>query len=483
MEVGAVPAPTLPRFFVARSALYQAIGEFIPLYPVYALLFADSGLSTAQITSLLIIWSVVPVVLEVPSGALADLIPRRALLTCAALIRGAGFGLWVLAPGYASFAVGFVLWGSSGALESGTYESYVYDCLRHSGAQAGYRRVISNGRSGGLLLNLAATVLAAPLLAESGFVPGGCGQRGCLRDPGGARGHAPGRPARPENAEPDPRGWPGRSPRSSSAAESRRARPRRRARQRDEAGDAGFLTMLRAGLGEAIRVRAVRHALVLAVLLPVFGVLDEYFGLLARDMHTSTDAVPLLVSSTVAAQAIGAFAARRCPPRWVAPAVVAAAVCVGGGALLRIPVGFVGVAIGYGLFEMTVVVVQTRLQDAITGPARATVTSVAGMLLDAATIAMLGGDRRRFGGVVRGGHRGGARRRDAPGCVVGHEVDPVNGARDGGSASSTRHAGATRRVASSGRYPHHSEGRLSRRGSSAGRRGSTRRPACRHRPP
>jgi hypothetical protein len=64
-------------------------------------------------------------------------------------------------------------------------------------------------------------------------------------------------------------------------------------------------------------------------------------------------------------------------------------VCVGGGALLRIPVGFVGVAIGYGLFEMTVVVVQTRLQDAITGPARATVTSVAGMLLDAATIAML----------------------------------------------------------------------------------------------
>ena len=169
MEVGAVPAPTLPRFFVARSALYQAIGEFIPLYPVYALLFADSGLSTAQITSLLIIWSVVPVALEVPSGALADLIPRRSLLTCAALIRGAGFGLWVLAPGYASFAVGFVLWGSSSALESGTYESYVYDCLRHSGAQAGYRRVISNGRSGGLLLNLAATVLAAPLLAESGF--------------------------------------------------------------------------------------------------------------------------------------------------------------------------------------------------------------------------------------------------------------------------------------------------------------------------
>lgn len=349
--------PALPRRFALRSAAYQAIGEFIPLYPVYALLFADTGLSTAQITSLLIIWSLVPVLLEVPSGALADLVPRRALLTGAAVVRGVGFGLWVLTPGYASFAAGFVLWGSSSALESGTYESYVYDRLRASGAQAGYRAIISNGRSAGLVLNLAATVLAAPLLAASGFVLVGavsaaaCAAQAVLA----ATLPADRRAAQSPGAETDP----------------------------------GFVSVARAGLGEAVRVRAVRRALVLAVLLPVFGVLDEYFGLLARDMHTATDAVPLLVSTTVAAQAIGAYAARRWPPRLVAPAVLAAAVCIGGGALLRMPVGFVAVAIGYGLFEMTVVVVSTRLQDAITGPARATVTSVAGMLLDTTTILLL----------------------------------------------------------------------------------------------
>ena len=290
---------------------------------MYALLFADSGLSTAQITSLLIIWSVVPVLLEVPSGTVADLLPRRALLVTGALIRGAGFGLWVLVPSYPAFAIGFVCWGVSSALESGTYESYVYDGLSAAGAVTRYRTVISNGRSGGLVLNLAATVLAAPLLAVSGFGLVGavsaaaCGAQAllALSLPADRRGVA------------DP-------PTSDRPAEHFDATTDG-ARPSEDAQPTGFVAMLSAGLAEAVRVRAVRRALLLAVFLPVFGVLDEYFGLLARDMHTPTDAVPLLVSSTVAAQAVGAFAARRCPARLVGPAVIAAAVFIGAGALTR----------------------------------------------------------------------------------------------------------------------------------------------------
>jgi hypothetical protein len=36
---------------------------------VYALLFADSGLTTAEISSLFVIWSVVAFTAEIPSGA------------------------------------------------------------------------------------------------------------------------------------------------------------------------------------------------------------------------------------------------------------------------------------------------------------------------------------------------------------------------------------------------------------------------------
>ncbi|GAA3312048.1 hypothetical protein [Nonomuraea dietziae] len=62
---------------------YAFLGDFILLYPVYALLFSDSGLTVPEITSLLVIWAASGLLLEVPSGALADTLSRRALLVAA----------------------------------------------------------------------------------------------------------------------------------------------------------------------------------------------------------------------------------------------------------------------------------------------------------------------------------------------------------------------------------------------------------------
>ena len=52
----------------------------IPFYALYAVLFADHGLTVAQISSLFAIWSLTGFLLEVPSGALADIVSRRGLL-------------------------------------------------------------------------------------------------------------------------------------------------------------------------------------------------------------------------------------------------------------------------------------------------------------------------------------------------------------------------------------------------------------------
>ena len=114
---------------------YAALRELIPVFPVYALLFTDAGLSTGQVSTLLVIWSASHVVLEVPSGAWADTVPRRRLLVLAAALYGGCFALWSAVPTYAAFAGGFVLWGLSGSLVSGTYEAYVYDHLHARGAR------------------------------------------------------------------------------------------------------------------------------------------------------------------------------------------------------------------------------------------------------------------------------------------------------------------------------------------------------------
>src|SRR4051794_19086871 len=75
---------------------YTFFDEFILLYPFYALLFVDTGLSTAEISSLLVIWSVTAIVTEVPSGVWADVVSRRRLLALAPLLAAAGFALWVV---------------------------------------------------------------------------------------------------------------------------------------------------------------------------------------------------------------------------------------------------------------------------------------------------------------------------------------------------------------------------------------------------
>jgi MFS family permease len=86
----------------------RGFDEGVVFYPLYALLFAAAGLSTAQITSLFVIWSGVSFVLEVPSGAWADAFSRRRLLAAGAVIRAAGFLAWGVFPNYFGFAFGFV---------------------------------------------------------------------------------------------------------------------------------------------------------------------------------------------------------------------------------------------------------------------------------------------------------------------------------------------------------------------------------------
>jgi len=108
--------------FVPRVLAYHASRDLVPLYSVYALLFADHGVSSAQISLLFIIWSLTSFVCEVPSGAWADTFDRRRLLVLSAAIYAVGFGSWTVWQSFAGFAFGFVCWGFSSALMSGTFD-------------------------------------------------------------------------------------------------------------------------------------------------------------------------------------------------------------------------------------------------------------------------------------------------------------------------------------------------------------------------
>jgi hypothetical protein len=346
------------RGFVPRVLLYHASRDLVPLYAVYSLLFADHGISGPHISLLLIVWSATGFVFEVPSGAWADAFDRRRLLVVSALVYAAGFATWMTWQTFAGFATGFVLWGLSSALMSGTFESLVYDELVERGGSQSYPALIGWAHSTAMLANLAATALAAPLLARGGYALVGwasvaiCGGQALLAATLPVSLHAR-RPAH-----------------RSALAETERATSR-------------YLSMLRAGLAESRRRPDVRRVLLLAAAMVGLTAYDEYFPLVARAHGVATADIPLLVAVTVVGQVIGtALVGRtaRLPARAVGAILGTGALLVSVGALATPYAGFVAIGVGYGMLNNAMLVGETRLQDAITGPARATVTSVLGLL-------------------------------------------------------------------------------------------------------
>lgn len=117
-------------------------------YPVYALLFLDFGLTLTQFALLNALWAVTIVLLEVPSGALADTVGRRALLIVAGVCMVAEMGVLLLAPIgggtllFALFAFNRVLSGAAEAAASGADEALVYDSMKAAGIESRWGHVL-----------------------------------------------------------------------------------------------------------------------------------------------------------------------------------------------------------------------------------------------------------------------------------------------------------------------------------------------------
>ncbi len=329
-----------------------ALRDAIPLYPVYPVLFADHGLSTAAISALYVLWSSTGIVLQLPTGVLADHVSRRVLLVIAGFLRVVGFGAWIVVPSFAGFAAGFVLWGLSSALQDGTFEALVFDELAAVGATSAYGRLTARSGTAGLIVSAVATALAVPFFRIGGFELVGwvsvavCAVEGLVSFS---------LPARPRVAE------------------------------ASEGGLRGYVETLRTGIVQAATRPSVRGVVLLVALLPGLTAIDEYVPLVGREYHVPTSIVPVFLLVITVTAAIGNWAAGRWwsvrGSRMAATlAIGAAALAVSG--LTDRSAGFTGVAVAFGVVQFGITSAQVRLQHAISGPARATVTSVAGVGAD-----------------------------------------------------------------------------------------------------
>ncbi|MFE0750163.1 MFS transporter [Gordonia sp. NPDC058843] len=353
--------------------------DLIPLYPLYAVLFADpgipgAGLGPAEISALFVIWSVSAVIVEVPTGVLADRLSRRKLLIAGPLLTASGFALWTAAPSFVSFAVGFVLWALGGSLRSGTTQALVYDELVHLGRSQDYARLSGAMRAAAAVGVIGGTALAAPLFSWGGYDAVGLASvivcalcslvSAMLPETRVGRGT-------------DDRG---------------RADP-------DDLGSAdadsapGWLGIVRSGWISLRTQPVARRLLLLGVALTWVAALDEYLPLLIGSFvgeAASTGsggtsgadprAIALLMIVVSMGDIGGALAAGRFRSvAAIGPAVGLGAIVLIGAALWGHPAGALGVAVAFGILGWARVIADAALQDHLSSASRATVTSLAGM--------------------------------------------------------------------------------------------------------
>ena len=92
-------------------AFYAAGGlrEIIPIYPQYAIMFGSHGVSAFELSLLFVIWALVSLVTEVPSGAWADTYSRKWIVVASGEFKSAGFLTWYLWQDFSGYAFGSML--------------------------------------------------------------------------------------------------------------------------------------------------------------------------------------------------------------------------------------------------------------------------------------------------------------------------------------------------------------------------------------
>lgn len=135
-------------------------------YPVFMILFLDYGITLEQFGILNAAWAAAIVLLEVPSGALADLVGRRRLLVAAALMMVLEMLVLCLVPVPSAWVFPALLFnrvvsGMAEAFASGADEALAYDSLVAADRSGEWPRVLERLMQVSAFVTMAAMVIGS----------------------------------------------------------------------------------------------------------------------------------------------------------------------------------------------------------------------------------------------------------------------------------------------------------------------------------
>jgi MFS family permease len=343
------------RLLFAACAL-RFLDSFVLIAPFYTVMFAESGLSPSQIGVILASWAAVCLVLEVPSGVLADRMSRRWLMAVAQLVRCLGFAVWLAFPGFWGFLAGLMLWGLKSATLSGAFEAALFDELKALRRENEYVRVFGRTQAARFAGLLAAALAAAPMailgypaLIAASVVSGFAAGASALLLPKAPRVMSSG-------------GW-------------------------------NTLRHLGRGFREAASLPGVPGLLLfIALTQAVVSALADYWQIFGQQVGLPKPAIGLFVAALAASGVLAASVAHRfreLPPIALHLTIAAAGGCVAAAALLWRPWAVALPIVYVALFWLVDVNADARFQHRLKPETRATVASVKGFVMQAGTVILM----------------------------------------------------------------------------------------------
>ena len=144
------------RFVLLRALRWLPVGLVLPFLVITP---EVRGLSLGEIGAVFAVHSAVAMALEVPSGALADVVGRRRVMLVGAALTAASLLVFAVAQAILAFMAAVALLASGRALISGSLEAWYVDSLRSLDPSAPLSRGLSRGTTAeGLALAVGALV-------------------------------------------------------------------------------------------------------------------------------------------------------------------------------------------------------------------------------------------------------------------------------------------------------------------------------------
>ncbi len=133
--------------FVKLFYAYQFFFDFILIYAVEKLFLLDRGLNLAQIGILLFMWSIMSLILEVPTGIIADHWSRRKMLILSGMFFSVCYIIWIFSHSFILFLFGYLFRTLGATFASGTLQAYVYDFLKLHHKESQFERIWGRGNA------------------------------------------------------------------------------------------------------------------------------------------------------------------------------------------------------------------------------------------------------------------------------------------------------------------------------------------------